>query len=201
MSTEKQLDGIRRQTIQYKYIDGFTEIALGSIFVVASIFLTAIFSLDKDYVWLVTIGAVSGVFAVGFLLSRIVNRLKANITYPRTGYVEYKEANEKRLPWLELALAAFLIVIAWFLKDTPDPLPIFNGLVLAIVLGVMGMQNALKRFYVVAIIAFLLGIAFTLADFSTAVRYIGPYAGTGLALIVSGFLTFNRYLQAHSLED
>ncbi len=201
MSTEKQLSRIRRISMQYKYADGFVEMSLGIIFVITSILLLTIFALDNDYAWLITVGAVISIFAIAFVLGRVVNNLKENITYPRTGYVEIDNPEEKRFIFIRLAMAVALIGVAWLLKDTPNSIALFNGLVMAIVTGLIGVQYGVRRLYGIAALAIVFGIVFTWSGFSTDISYTGPYAGTGLALIVSGALTLSKYLQNNQSED
>ena len=83
---------IQRQTQRYWYVDGLNEIGAGIL-----IFLLGLLYLLE---WLLSASSLQGLvtsigqpvlFIVGLLvINWAVRRLKARLTYPRTGYVAYR---------------------------------------------------------------------------------------------------------------
>lgn len=201
MSATNQIELIRRQAMRHKYEDGFVEMSMGIIYIASAIFLIAIFAAEQAYALIIAFCALVAIFSGAFVVRHIVKNLKEQVTYPRTGYVEYSPEKRHVSRWLEIVLALSLVGVAFVFYDTPELLAFFNGLVLAISIGYKSWQANLKRLSGVAGLAFLFGILFAVPDLSVQISYIGPVMGTGLALIISGTMAFRDYLQTYAVEE
>ena len=200
MSTEQQLERIRRQTQRYCYEDGFVEMALGGIFIVTSLGLALLASLEGTAVWIAGLVWLLLVFGVGYLVSQTVQSLKERITYLRTGYVAYNESQKGGL-WLEIGAALGLIVLAALFSDLLEDNPsVFYGLILAISVGIIGYQIGLWRMYIGAVVAIGMGILLAIGDASAVISSMAPFAAGGLTLVITGLLALRNYLQANPQE-
>jgi hypothetical protein len=134
--------------------------------------------------------------------------LKKQFTYPRTGYVAFRQGDPGPVPWFvlgslvlgSLALVAVLVtagVIA-------DPgrwyrwMPIFFGIWLAGAFLGLGLQVRLVRYYVVAGVALAGGPLAALLPLSEELANIRLFfAAVGIVLLAWGVLAFVRFLRRH----
>lgn len=199
MAAEQQLDHYRRQANRYCFEDGFMEMVFGTIFLVMAIGMFLMFSVDHAYMWIVTIGFLVVVFSLAFGASRLVGGLKERITYLRSGYVE--TGNHKAIPrWVEIAGALTIIGVSFVMpNDFPQP-AIINAMGVTFILGTIAYRVGLSRLYGVMFLAIALGfVVFYIGDVDV-IQAAGPFASTGVLLLISGGLTFYNYLHTHPVE-
>ena len=193
-----------QRTYRYLYDDGLMEIAAG-LLLLASALLFLIWHYLQAQPWL------SALFATGLLvvvlggalyLRSAVAGVKERVTYPRTGYVAYREETDPAgARWLLLLATGGTAIVLLFLPATFSQMIVAEGIVTAVMLALLGRRLALTRFYLLALLALLLsGIiaGWQRSDLLGSALFLGL---TGLLLAVSGLLALRRYLQQHPRPD
>lgn len=193
---------------RYWYVDGLAEMAGGGVIFLIGLCYTIAGLLPPGPArgLVLGIGQPLLVLTAAWFSQRTVRTLKERLTYPRTGYVEYRRpAGSKR--WARVFLLGFVsfsvaALTALLGRDLPDRFwPLFTGLMLALAIAYLGARIGLKRFFAVALFSLLLG---------GAVFYLNPpnpwsaalvFGLEGLAWTASGVLTLRQYLRdTHPLD-
>ena len=136
--------------------------------------------------------------------------LKKHFTYPRTGYVAFRQGDPGLVPWfvlgsLVLGLVAFVAVLitAGVIADPGQWyrwMPIFFGIWLAGMFLGLGLQVKLARYYVVAGVALACGPLAALLPLSGKLSNIGLFfAVLGAVILAWGVFAFVRFLRRHPL--
>lgn len=193
-----------QRTYRYLYDDGLMEIAAG-LLLLASALLFLIWHYLQAQPWL------SALFAAGLLvvvlggalyLRSAVAGVKERVTYPRTGYVAYREETDPAgARWLLLLATGGTAIVLLFLPATFSQMIVAEGIVTAVMLALLGRRLALTRFYLLALLALLLGgviAGLQSSDLLGSALFLGL---TGLLLATSGLLALRRYLQQHPRPD
>jgi len=194
-----EIDEMVRDTYRYFYVDGLVEVAIGFLFLVLGLVVFAWLNLDTTS-WPGILAVVALiVFTIGgsAIVKRVVGLVKERVTYQRTGYVAYDRGEPGVGRW-PVVLAAVLLVL--LLSVLPDPLtkmPFVVGALLGILLAFMGYRVSLIRFYLLGGIAFAVGLAAALLVADELVGATLTFAGSGLALLVSGAIILLSYVQEH----
>ena len=224
-----EIDGVARRTRRYWYEDGFAELASGGLMLLAGFGLAAAYQaflgwsagspdLGTRCLVAVLVVGVAQVLAVvgGRAMRGGIEAAKERVTYPRTGYVAYRQPRAKQRSLPEkiglLALVSLLSLVGgavmgnvlgtlassgtvpiWLLS-----MPMSLGAIIALVLGLLGRQMALPRFYGLAVISLLAGMVSALSsiDFEGAMLYL---VLMGALLLASGGVTLWRYARRNAL--
>jgi hypothetical protein len=199
---QEQAEHYHRQALRYCYDDGFMEIALGAIFTLASVALTAIMALSKPAAIAVGIAAMIVLLGASFAANRIVHDLKERITYMRTGFVRPRE--QAKSIWIEIGTAlAFVLMslaVVLLVPDNDVASTIFSGMLMALTVGYLANHARLARLYVVAALALASGIAASLSSLPLNLTYMLPYGVAGLGLLITGTFTLQKYLRENPPE-
>jgi hypothetical protein len=160
---------------------------------------------SSDFSPLVTIVVVMGLLGVAvggvYLLKRLVREMKQRITYPRTGYVAYRQGEPSKGRWFIPLAALVLVVVSLFLPDSFTGMSAIVGAMLAAVLILMGFRVSLPRFYLVGIIALVSGVALSWSDVAEFIAVALTFAIAGSALFLAGGFAFVRYLSDHPKQN
>jgi hypothetical protein len=196
---ENKIDNLVKQTYRYFYDDGLVEMAIGLLFVAVGLVLLA--WQGFDYSPLVTIIVVVGlpvvVISGTYLIKRLVREMKQRITYPRTGYVAYRQGEPSKWRWF-IPLAAFVLAVAsLFLPEAFTRMSAMVGALLAVVLIFMGYRVSLWRFYAVGIIALVSGVALAWSNVDELIAVSLTFAIAGVALFLAGAFAFAGYIRHH----
>ena len=139
---------------------------------------------------------IGGAYGVRWL----VNTMKSRLTYPRTGYVEYR-VNEKdaKIRRYVVAAAAMIIAIASivlvdYIRGLDSMVLITGVLVGIIFIALRGNSSGLKRFYVLGGLAIVLGIVLAYSKLPQVYSLALFYGLLGVAILISGGLVLQRYL-------
>jgi hypothetical protein len=198
------VDTTIQRTRRYWYEDGLTEIAAGAIFLAISLLFAIEASAPKG-------SKLAGISALGlpiivlvgyWIAGRVVRALKARITYPRTGYVAYRQAPARR-KWLAAVLGALIAVglVAIVVVSGPVSrqwIPMMDGLACAAFLAYLAYSFDLDRFWLLAVAAIALGFGasrMTSNEIAGSAIFFGTMA---IALVLSGAVTLYRYLRSTS---
>ena len=154
------------RAVQYYYIDGVFEFTFSGL----CLLLAAFFFIQAK----IPDGLVSTILMVSFVviiplgsivISRLVNRFKEKITYPRTGYLAYQRPKGARMAvkvGLGLGVSAILgglvAVIITGSPQTLDWMPGLTAFVFAFVFAWLGYRTSLLRFLLIGFLLLLSGI-------------------------------------------
>ncbi len=201
------LSEVERRVKRYWYTDGIGELIGGGMFLVIAfyLFLVQYFGSQSPMNVILPTGYVVFLFAALFFGRRLIHALKARVTYPRTGYIEYPATDKyvvlrRALTIIAvMAIAIFLIVVTRKI-DVLDLAVVMIGALVAVVLLIkQGWSSGVPRLYFLSAISFALGVALSFSGLSSEINLI-VFAGLmGIAFAISGGLTLRRYLQENPL--
>jgi len=193
--------------------DGLFEVGLGILFTgVGTLRAFIHFAGEKTaaYYWLAAALLVF-MLGFGFAFKRIGEALKERISYPRTGYTAFKPRtiNRKRILTLLvlLILGGALGAMLGILASQPDQqstgmlVPICFGIVGAMIFSFIAQRIEVRRFYYLAAISILLGLAIGALGNGVVLGVSFFYLGIGIVLIVTGGVTLVQYLRNHEPVD
>ncbi len=189
------------------YTDGIGELIGGAMFLLLGLyfFLQQYFG-DRPSVSVILESGLVVFMIVALVLGRRLNNaLKARLTYPRTGYVEYRRA-EKNKFWRRILTVVFAMVIGMFViviarnVNAIDSLVAVTGALVAVILLVkQGWSSGMPRFYLLSAISLVLGIALSFSGLPRGYNLTAYYGLMGVTFALSGGLTLRRYLQENHL--
>ena len=190
---------IAQRTFRYWYDDGLVELVGAALFALLALYFY-IQSLALQ-------GPVAGfsalimpilVVAGMWSAKRIVRAAKERFTYPRTGFVSYRQPSRARRGWAA-ALAAVLgaLVAAWVLRSgVPfNLLLLVQGCIFAVGFAVSGWRFGLRRFLWLAVLAGLAGTLVSRTGWGIERADAAFFGALALGLLVSGGLTLWSYLR------
>jgi hypothetical protein len=194
------LKKIQERATQYWYSDGLYELAFGTLCLVLALYFLAQTFLPKDNVLypILISSFVIFILGSGFLLARMINSVKARLTYPRTGYVAY-QSKPRRTRWISfllgMSIAAMMSILV--VKDliSLSMLPAITGLVFALVMLLLGFRTGLARFPLIGLVALLIGGALSKLGIGDNLGLCVFYGCIGLTFVLSGSCTLRSYLK------
>ena len=202
-----EMKQVEQRVKRYWYTDGIAELASGGLFVLLGIYFGAQGFLGEDSIVNVILQVslmlvmIAGAFGVRWL----VNTLKARLTYPRTGYVEYrvneKDAKVRRyvVAGVAMAIAMASIVLIDYIRGL-DSMALITGLLVGVIfIALRGKSSGLKRFYLLGGLAIVLGVVLSFSGLSQAYNLGLFYGLLGIAILISGGLVLRRYLSDNPL--
>jgi hypothetical protein len=139
-----------------------------------------------------------------FFVRRLINAAKLRVTYPRTGYVEYSQPQNKRLMAVLSAVVGMVMAMTFVLIvrqfNRIDAMVAVTGVVMGIILYVKQVWSAkVKRFYILSAAAVLYGAVLSVSGFPRGYNLGLLYALMSLSFAISGGLTLKRYLDENQL--
>ena len=198
---------VERRVKRYWYTDGIAEISSGGLFILLGLYFgvqgyfgeASLVSIILQVSMVLLM--VGGIFGVRWL----VNTLKSRLTYPRTGYVEYR-VNEKGVRTRRYVVAGVAMIIAIasiVLVDyirSLDSMVLISGLLVGVIfIALRGKSSGLKRFYALGGFAIMLGVVLAFSELSQAYNLALFYGLIGVAILVSGGLVLRNYLTENPL--
>jgi hypothetical protein len=127
------------------------------------------------------------------------------VTYPRTGYVEY--ATPKHKAWAGILSSivgmimamTFIFIVRQF--NQIDAMVAVSGVVTGIILLVKQVWTTkVKRFYILSVAAMIYGVALSVSGFPRGYNLGLFYALMSLSFAISGGLTLKKYLDENPLQ-
>jgi len=198
---------VEQRVKRYWYADGIAELSSGSIFILLGLYfgVRGYFG-EKSLVSIIlqvsmVLLMVGGIFGVRWM----VNTLKARLTYPRTGYVEYRvnEKDAKTRRWIVAGIAMVIAIASIVLVDyirNLDSMALISGLLVGVIfIALRGKSSGLKRFYWLGGLAILLGVVLSLSGLSQACNLGLFYGLLGIVIIISGSLVLRSYLNENPM--
>jgi hypothetical protein len=196
------IEGTMQRTRQYWYIDGFSEMLTGLVFLLLGIVncISGIVSPSAGSAVMVGIGYPLIILGGTFAGRGWVRFLKEKITYPRTGFVKYiqpeRSSRTKRIVTAFFVAISVSIVTMVVLRGL-DPywVVLGTGLIIAAFIGYLGVQVPLNRFFILAlwvVVVSLISASFPLSEDIQMGILLG---GSGLGWLVSGLITLLSYMK------
>jgi hypothetical protein len=203
---EKMLD-VEQRIKRYWYSDGIAELSSGGMFILLGLYfgIQGYFGEGSMVSVILQVSLVfimmGGIFGVRWM----VNMLKTRLTYPRTGYVEYRK-DERDLKQRRYVVAVMAMVIAIasvvlvkYIRGL-DSMVLITGVLVAIVfVALRGKSSGVTRFYVMGGFSLLLGIGLSLGGLPEEYNLALFYGLLGVAIIVSGGIVLRRYLNENPM--
>ena len=203
---DKMLD-VEQRVKRYWYSDGIAELSIGGMFILLGLYfgIQGYFGEGSTIAVILQVSMV--IVMIGGVLGAnwLVNQLKTRLTYPRTGYVEYrardKDAKQRRYVVIGVALilAVASIVLINFIRGL-DSMVLGTGILVgAVFIALRGKSSGVTRFYYLGGLSLVLGVGLSLDNLSQAYNLALFYGLLGLALLVSGILVLMRYLRENPM--
>jgi hypothetical protein len=205
MNTE--LSDVEKRVTRYWFSDGLAELSGGAMLLLIGIYFASQEWLPRGSAARAILEASLALLLIGgaLLTRKVVNAMKFRLTYPRTGYVEYRSSgkNTSVRRWLTAGIAAavsILLVLWGRLVSSFEWLTAFTGLVFGLVFILLRARaSGLGRFYLLGAFSALLGIGLSLSGLAMGFSLGLLYGLTGLVSMVSGAIVLSRYLHDNPL--
>jgi hypothetical protein len=201
-----ELKKSQQRAIQYFYSDGTFEFALGLL----SLLLAVYFYLEAHVQgWLSTIVEASLVLVMisgAVLINRLIKRLKERLTWPRTGYVSYQRKKGVQRGWgfaIGLVIGGVVAMVTTVLVMTQDlkiaVMPLLSGLLFGMLLVILGWRASIPRFYLLALLSAVLGVALAYSRLENTVGLIAYYASITVVLLFTGTCVLRTFLRQNPI--
>jgi len=193
---------VEQRVKRYWYSDGIAEITGGAMLVLVGVYFAAQGYVKENSLMngFLQTGLVLLMISATFGARWVINALKTRVTYPRTGYVEYRvdARTAKYRRWSVALLAMALSMAMIYLSDTiniVDSLVLTTGIVVAIIFVVLrGKSSGIKRFYILGGLSLILGTVLSITSLPQAYSLAVFYGSLGIASAISGGLVLRGYL-------
>ncbi|MCG2786842.1 MAG: hypothetical protein L6461_17260 [Anaerolineae bacterium] len=201
--TTDPLQNAQKRAMQYWYVDGTFEFSFGGIcLILAAYFYVSHLLTDSWMGGLMMVFFILVMLGGGWLVNRLVMRMKERITFPRTGYVSFvrKTGSSRWRRALLLGSVAGIIsaLMTLLLANRPvgfDWMLTASGLIFGAVVTYVGFRTGATRFFVNAAISFALGIALGFANLPENLGLAVFYGLLGLGLLIVGGISLWQYLR------
>jgi hypothetical protein len=200
---------VEQRVKRYWYVDGLGElVGGGGMCLLLAIYFAAQQSFGDDSTVSELLQASLALVLIGglFLVRKMINTAKTMVTYPRTGYIEYRSSERNK--FVAGALAAvvgsilamtFVFIVRQF--NRIDAMVAISGAVMSIILFVKQVWSVkVKRFYLLSLVALIYGVALSVSGLPRGYNVGSFYALMSLSFAVSGGLTLRNYLRENPLQ-
>jgi len=200
---------VEQHVKRYWYADGITELTSGGMFALLGLYfgIQGYFGEASLVSVILQVSLVLLMVGGAFGIRWLVNTLKARLTYPRTGYVEYRvnERDAKVRRYVVAGVAMIIAIASVLLIDYIrglDSMVLITGLLVGVIfIALRGRSSGLKRFYALGGLAILLGITLAFSRLSQAYALSLFYGLLGITIMISGALVLRRYLLDNPLPS
>lgn len=200
---------VEKRVRRYWYTDGIAELASGGMFLLLGLYFGVLGYFEEGSLVSVILQVsmvlvmVGGAFGVRWL----VNTLKSRLTYPRTGYVEYrvneKDAKMRRYVVMAVAMSFAIasIVLIDFIRGL-ESMVLFTGVIVGVIfIALRGKSSGLTRFYLLGGLSIVLGITLAFSKLSQVYSLSLFYGLLGIGILISGALVMRQYLDENPLRS
>ena len=194
-------DEIARRPLDYWRVDGLPDLVMGVLWMVWGTAWLVGDALPHDWRWNVYWMATPVLLAgTGVIAIRVIKALKARLTFPRTGYVEWKEPSRgTRLTHAVVAVVVAAGVVALLSMRGGSggrfAAPIL-GVILALSFLVVSIRQRAPHYLALAGVAVALGIAIaTVGDGWMSANWL--FLGVGAATALAGWVRLATFLNRH----
>ena len=200
---------VEQRVKRYWYVDGFGElVGGGGMCLILALYFSAQQYLGDDSLISGLLQASLVLVLLGgmFLVRRLISAAKLRVTYPRTGYVEYRASEQNRLVTGILSGVVGMIMAMTFIFivrqfNQIDAMVAVSGVVMGIILLVKQVWTVkVKRFYILSAMALIYGAVLSVSGFPRGYNLGLFYALMSLSFVISGGLTLKKYLDENPLQ-
>lgn len=200
---------VEQRVKRYWYVDGFGElVGGGGMCLILAVYFSAQQYLGDDSLISGLLQASLVLVLLGgmFLVRRLISAAKLRVTYPRTGYVEYRASEKNRLVTGILSGVVGMIMAMTFIFivrqfNQIDAMVAVSGVVMGIILLVKQVWTVkVKRFYILSAMALIYGAVLSVSGFPRGYNLGLFYALMSLSFVISGGLTLKKYLDENPLQ-
>jgi hypothetical protein len=192
---------------RYWFTDGIGELLGGGLFMLLGLYFAAQqFVGDQSPLGAILQTSFFVLVIGGVFVGRwAIQQLKARLTYPRTGYVEYRMDDKKnmRRRIFAFALAMGVAMSGIFIArniTVIDSMTAWTGLLVAVILFFnQKWAYGVSRFSVMAGAALILGIALSVSGLERGYNLGLFYGVMGIVFVISGGLTLRHYLHENPM--
>ena len=204
---ENKLLDVEGRVKRYWYSDGIAEIAVGGMLILLGLYFGAqgYFGEGSRVSTILQVGMILVMLAGFFATQWLVNTLKSRLTYPRTGYVEYRVKDEgARQRRYVVMLAALMIAIASmvlinYIRDL-DSMVLATGILVGVIFVVLrGKSSGVARFYYLGGLSIVLGVGLSFDNLSQTYNLGLFYGLLGIVTVTSGVIVLRRYLSENPM--
>ena len=204
---QSNISDVEKRVTRYWYTDGIAELIGGGMFILLGLYFAAQEFMGQNSLASGLLQASLALLMIGgaFISRRLVNALKARLTYPRTGYVEYQvneDQTKRRRIWafvLAFAVSALTMIFVRTFQII-DSIVAVTGVVVGLLLIFLRAKSAgITRFYFLGGISFVLGLALSISELPNGYSLGLFYALMGVCFLISGGITLGRYLHENPL--
>ena len=184
------------RAVQYFFADGLVELGFSAICMLLAVYFFILQILPASQGGFALLFLF--VFIAAFGIRKLMFWYRERSTYPRTGFVEPKKRQDRRLLGIEIGFTIILMGFMLFtiLRGIENMawIPALCGIIFAFIFALAGYRTKLVRFYFLAVFCLALGVLLALSG-------IGDYWGaailsfiTGLVMLSFGIVTRIIYL-------
>lgn len=194
---------IERRIRRYWLEDGLAELGIGCLFAVVGLAFVVGALSSNDTARAVAVAAILAVVGIGAIASHfLIKAVKERVTYPRTGYVEYRRSGSRVRYVAAVAIVAVLSGSAVAAQGgAVNRTLALQALTLAVTLCVPAYRFGLLRFYVLAAATLAAGAIAWVAALDEVAGSALIYGSAGLLLLLSGGWTLRGYLRRAGEPD
>lgn len=202
------LQDIQKRPYHYWFIDGLGEMtAAVLLFLIGAAFYIQGTTTPGSLPF--TLSGIAGLLLIGggpWLARPVVRKLKERFTYPRTGYVAYKQPSPRRRAWvLVLTFLVSIATVSLILTNAEFSLawlPLIEGVAIGGLLLNSAFQHNIQRFYPLAGISIAAGAGLAISGYGDLVGTGIYFSIIGTAVLLSGAGTFRSYRKSYpALEE
>ncbi len=188
---------IERRIRRYWLEDGLAELGIGCLFAAVGLAFVVGALASTDTARAIAVAAILAVVGVGTIAARfLIRAVKERVTYPRTGYVEYRRSGSRVRYVAAVAMVAVVSGSAVAAQaGAVDRTLALQALTLAVMLCVPAYRFGLLRFYGLAAATLAAGVIAWVAALDEVAGSALIYGGVGLLLLLSGGWTLRGYLR------
>jgi hypothetical protein len=198
---------VEQRVKRYWYTDGIAELASGGMFVLLGLYfgIQGYFGEASLVSVILQVSLALLMIAGAFGVRRLVKALKARLTYPRTGFVEYRvnEKDTKVRRYVIAGVAMIIAILSIVLNDyirSLDSMVLITGLLVGVIfITLQGRSSGLRRFYALGGLAIVLGVALSFSKLPQAYTLALFYGLIGVVILASGALVLRHYLNENPL--
>jgi hypothetical protein len=201
-----QIEDVIQRTRRYWNIDGLSELGFGLICLLLGAYFYIQSTLQADTLLFQVLYIFFILIVVGGSLAsnRLVSYLKRKFTYPRTGYVAYRQPPRSRRLILGLAAGLISALLVALLSKTDFRsfwMPVATALLLAATFIFIAYRGSAIRYYLLALCSLALGAVIALVGLKDLLGLAVYYGGMGLVQLLAGGIVFRNFLAANSLAE
>ena len=201
-----QIEQTIQRTRRYWNIDGLPEFGFGLICLLLGAYFLVQSMVETDSLLYQVLNVFFILIVVGgsLISNRLVSYLKSKYTYPRTGYVAYRQPPRYRRLVLALVaglIASLLVGILYFTEMRNFWMPVITAVVVAVVFTFVANQGYAPRYYFLALCSLGLGTIAALAGLRDMLGLALYYGGMGVVQAVIGVIVFRNFLTVNSLAE